>query len=41
MNSALEILGVLLAAAGAALAWGWPAVMVVVGVWIVASVMTR
>lgn len=38
MRSVIEISGVTLASVGAALAWGWPAVLVTIGVWLALSV---
>lgn len=41
MPTFLELLGLALAVVGAILAWSWPAALVVLGAWIVLSVVTR
>lgn len=37
----LEITGLALAATGAVLTWGWPALLVVLGAWITLSAVCR
>lgn len=38
MRNVIEIAGVTLASVGAVLIWGWPAVLITIGVWLALSV---